>query len=66
MPTFQYGTTAIEYDIEYADDKKDVSIIVEWMEGIRLIAPKSITDEQIKEIVRKKAPPINNVRNGYG
>lgn len=29
MPTFQYGTTAIEYDIEYADDKKDVSIIVE-------------------------------------
>ncbi|MDA2591119.1 hypothetical protein ACFLKZ_14265 [Bacillus paranthracis] len=31
MPTFQYGTTAIEYDTEYADDKKDVSIIVEWM-----------------------------------
>ncbi|MEY9867264.1 putative metal-dependent hydrolase [Peribacillus sp. B2I2] len=58
MPTFQYGTTAIEYDIEYADDKKDVSIIVEWMEGIRLIAPKSITDEQINEVVRKKAPTI--------
>lgn len=58
MPTFQYGTTAIEYDIEYADDKKDVSIIVEWMEGIRLIAPTGVTDKQIEEIVRKKASTI--------
>jgi len=58
MPTFQYGTTAIEYDIEYADDKKDVSIIVEWMEGIRLIAPKGITDKQLEGIVQKKAPTI--------
>ncbi|MGG0591517.1 SprT family zinc-dependent metalloprotease [Priestia megaterium] len=58
MPTFQYGTTAIEYDIEYVDDKKDVSIIVEWMEGIRLIAPKSINDKQIEEIIQKKAPAI--------
>ncbi|MGJ7910458.1 M48 family metallopeptidase [Neobacillus sp. LXY-1] len=58
MPTFQYGTTAIEYDIEYADDKKDVSIIVEWMEGIRLIAPKGVTTKQIEGIVHKKAPTI--------
>ncbi|MGD6891356.1 M48 family metallopeptidase [Bacillus mobilis] len=58
MPTFQYGTTAIEYDIEYADDKKDVSIIVEWMEDIRLIVPTGITNEQVEEIIRKKAPTI--------
>ncbi|PGT15171.1 M48 family metallopeptidase [Bacillus cereus] len=58
MPTFQYGTTAIEYDIEYADDKKDISIIIEWMESTRLIVPTGITDEQIEEIVRKKAPTI--------
>ncbi|MBT2715419.1 M48 family metallopeptidase [Bacillus sp. ISL-57] len=58
MPTFQYGTTAIEYDIEYADDKKDVSIIVEWMDGIRLIAPIGITDKQVTEIIQKKAPTI--------
>lgn len=58
MPTFQYGTTAIEYDIEYADDKKDVSIIVEWMESTRLVVPTGITDEQIEDIVRKKAPTI--------
>jgi predicted metal-dependent hydrolase len=58
MPTFQYGTTAIEYDIEYADDKKDISIIVEWMEGIRLIAPKDITAKQIEGIIQKKAPTI--------
>ncbi|MBT2663931.1 M48 family metallopeptidase [Bacillus sp. ISL-4] len=58
MPTFQYGTTTIEYDIEYADDKKDVSIIVEWMEGIRLIAPIGITDKQVTEIIHKKAPTI--------
>ncbi len=31
MPIFQYGTIAIKYNIEYADDKKDISIIVEWM-----------------------------------
>ncbi|MGG0577514.1 SprT family zinc-dependent metalloprotease [Priestia aryabhattai] len=60
MPTFQYGTTAIEYDIEYVDDKKDVSIIVEWMEGIRLIAPKGITDTQLEGIIQKKAPTIFN------
>ncbi|HHP5603568.1 TPA: M48 family metallopeptidase [Bacillus paranthracis] len=58
MPTFQYGTTAIEYNIEYADDKKDVSIIVEWMEDIRLIVPTGITNEQVEEIIRKKAPII--------
>lgn len=58
MPTFQYGTTAIEYDIEYAHDKKDISIIVEWMEGIRLIAPKDITAKQIEGIIQKKAPTI--------
>ena len=58
MPTFQYGTTAIEYDIEYADGKKDVSIIVEWMEDIRLIVPTGITNEQVEEIIRKKAPTI--------
>ena len=33
MPIFQYGTTATEYDIEYVDDKKNVSIIVEWMKA---------------------------------
>lgn len=58
MPTFQYGTTAIEYDIEYTDDKTDVSIIVEWMEGVRLITPKGITHEQIEGIIQKKAPTI--------
>ncbi|MGR3777363.1 M48 family metallopeptidase [Bacillus paramycoides] len=61
MPTFQYGTTAIEYDIEYAADKKDVSIIVEWMECIRLIAPTGITNKQVEEIVRKKAPILKEV-----
>lgn len=58
MPTFQYGTTAIEYDIEHTDNRKDISIIVEWMESIRLIAPQGITDKQIEEIIRKKAPTI--------
>ncbi|MED0971376.1 M48 family metallopeptidase [Bacillus paramycoides] len=58
MTTFQYGTTAIEYDIEYAGDKKNVSIIVEWMEGIRLIAPTGVTNKQVEKIVRKKAPTI--------
>lgn len=28
MPTFQYGTTAIEYDIEYADDKKTYLLLL--------------------------------------
>ncbi len=58
MPILQYGTTAIEYDIEYANDKKDVTIIIEWMEKIRLIAPTGITNKQVEEIVRKKAPTI--------
>lgn len=24
MPTFQYGTTTMDYDIEYNDDKKHI------------------------------------------
>ncbi|MEE6452545.1 SprT family zinc-dependent metalloprotease [Gottfriedia acidiceleris] len=58
MPTFQYGTTAIEYDLEYSENKKDVSIIVEWMEGIRIIVPKNITEKQVMDIMQKKASII--------
>ncbi|MFL0361660.1 M48 family metallopeptidase [Pseudobacillus sp. 179-B 2D1 NHS] len=58
MPTFQYGTTAIEYDIEYTTNKNDISIIIEWMEGVRIIAPQGIASEQVEGIIHKKAPVI--------
>ena len=34
MPTFQFGTTAIEYTLQQVKGKEDISIVVEWMEGV--------------------------------
>lgn len=57
MPVIQYGTTTIEYDIEYIQTKT-INIIVEWMKGVQVLAPEGITDEQLLPILKRKAPWI--------
>lgn len=58
MPSFQFGTTTIEYSLHLIEGKNDVSISVEWLDGIQVIAPSSIEDAQLDTIIRKKAPWI--------
>ncbi len=54
MPSFQYGKTTIDYAIEYKPEKRDVTISVEWFEGVKVVAPEGIEDSQLHSILYKK------------
>ncbi|UCZ53466.1 M48 family metallopeptidase [Bacillus shivajii] len=58
MPNFTYGTTTIEYDLEYKADKRDISISVEWLNGVKVTAPQKIDESQLESVLYKKAPWI--------
>lgn len=55
MPTFQFGKTAIEYTLQQVKGKEDISIVVEWMEGVTVVAPDHLVQEEINRVLRKKA-----------
>ncbi|QDI90767.1 M48 family peptidase [Salicibibacter halophilus] len=58
MPSFNYGNTTIDYSLHYQAHKKDVSIAVEWLDGVQVTAPPDISTEKLHEVLRKKAPWI--------
>lgn len=58
MPKFPYGTSAIEYSIQYVPNKKDVSITVDWTSGVSVTVPDNISQERIDLVLRQKAPWI--------
>ncbi len=51
MPSIQYGTTVIDYQITYKDGKKDISILIEYQIGVTVVAPPHTNDEQIAAII---------------
>ena len=59
MPSIQYGTTTIDYQIIYKENKKDISILIEYQIGVTVIAPPHTNSEQIAAIIKKKAPAIH-------
>ena len=59
IPSIQYGTTVIDYQITYKEGKKDISILIGYQIGITVVAPRHTNDEQITAIVTKKAPSIH-------
>ena len=59
MPSIQYGTTVIDYQITYKEGKKDISILIEYQIGVTVVAPPHTNDEQIAAIIKKKAPAIH-------
>ncbi|WP_394173994.1 M48 family metallopeptidase [Guptibacillus hwajinpoensis] len=65
MPQFQFGTTTIEYSLNVNDEKKDVSIAVEWLEGVRVTAPTNLDTKQLETILHKKAPWIIEKIDGF-
>ncbi|PJN50191.1 hypothetical protein PAEVO_52350 [Paenibacillus sp. GM2FR] len=56
MPEFRYGNTLIEYTLEFKHDAKDIIISVDWMDGVRVIAPPSVDDIKLQEVLQKKSP----------
>ncbi|WP_258112167.1 M48 family metallopeptidase [Alicyclobacillus sp. SP_1] len=58
MPTFQYGTTSIDYLLRYSPTKKDVTIAVDWASGVSVVVPDDIEQERIHAVLRQKAPWI--------
>lgn len=58
MPCFTYGNTTIDYQLDYRFDSKDITVIVEWLNGVKVTAPHDITEQQLQELLHKKAPWI--------
>lgn len=55
MPTFQYGTTSIDYCIRNSPKKKDVTIVVDWNKGVSVVVPENIDQAYIDAVLRRKA-----------
>lgn len=58
MPTLVYGTTTIDYTIEYQKDKTDIAVSVEWLDGVTVTAPEGIAEDILHQALHKKAPWI--------
>jgi predicted metal-dependent hydrolase len=58
MPSFQFGQTTIDYTLKYKPDIKDISIAVEWLEGVTVTTPENIDEKQLVKVLYKKAPWI--------
>lgn len=58
MPTLVYGTTSIDYTIEYQEVETDISLSVEWLDGVSVKAPAGISEEKLHQALHKKAPWI--------
>lgn len=58
MPSLVYGTTSIDYTIEYQENKTDISVTVEWLDGVNVRAPEGISEETLQQVLYKKAPWI--------
>ena len=47
MPSIQYGTTLIDYQITYKESKKDISILIEYQLGVTVVAPPHTSDNKL-------------------
>ncbi|HEU5139457.1 MAG TPA: hypothetical protein VFT51_05750 [Bacillales bacterium] len=51
------GTTTIDYVMDF-HNKKDVTISVEWLDGVKVKGPKWIEHEKLITVLHEKAPWI--------
>lgn len=65
MPHFQYGNSLIEYTLEHSPKKKEITISVEWIDGVKVIAPPEVDIDQIESVLYKKAPWIIKKWSGF-
>ncbi|MFB7140940.1 M48 family metallopeptidase [Gottfriedia sp. NPDC056225] len=60
MPSFQYGNTTIDYDIRYSPNRKDITIAVDWGDGVSVVVPQETDQIHIDSALHKKARWILN------
>ncbi|PWV97396.1 hypothetical protein DFQ01_12139 [Paenibacillus cellulosilyticus] len=58
MPELQYGNTTIEYTLEHSSEAQDIIISVDWIDGVKVIAPFAVDDVKLQEVLHKKSPWI--------
>lgn len=58
MHYLKYGTTTIEYALIHTSNVSEVSITVDWIDGVTVLAPPSLTNHELNQILYKKAPWI--------
>src|SRR5699024_2171583 len=54
MPYIKYGNTNIHYSL-YKQDRKDVRIVVDLVNGVVVYAPNETTDDKIHNVLSDKA-----------
>ncbi|KGP74488.1 zinc metalloprotease [Pontibacillus yanchengensis Y32] len=62
MPLLKYGTTNIDYEIHH-QERSDMKISVDLVNGVEIYAPKSLEDEKLEKLLQKKAPWIKTKLN---
>jgi predicted metal-dependent hydrolase len=55
MPTFTYGKSQLEYSLYYEESRKDLSISVEWLDGVKVFVPKDFPENELNKILYNKA-----------
>ena len=55
MPTFRFGTTDVDYSVRHQPDKPDITIAVDWTNGLSVVAPEGIEHQQIEATLKRKA-----------
>lgn len=58
MPSFTFGTSTIEYTIQYKPLKHDCTIAIDWSTGVSIVAPEGVSQERVDDVLRRKAPWI--------
>ena len=54
MPAIEYGTTTIKYNV-IRSDRKTVGLEVSIEDGVKIRAPEELSENEIEEVVEKKA-----------
>lgn len=58
MAIYQYGTTMINYILSYKANKTDITVSVDWINGVSVVAPEHIDISLVEKVLHKKAPWI--------
>ncbi|OMD62995.1 zinc metalloprotease [Paenibacillus odorifer] len=58
MATFNFGTKNITYNLHHKAYKTDITVTVDWTNGVNVVVPEHITQEELEKVLHKKAPWI--------
>ncbi|MCT2534779.1 M48 family metallopeptidase [Aquibacillus koreensis] len=57
MAFINYGNTNIDY-FKYKQERKDIKISVDLINGVEIYVPSSINDDELQKVLKKKVPWI--------